>query len=587
GVYADLAALAAGTAVPDVMFFSGLGEPGEDVPAAVRSVTGRVLAVVQEWLAGERFAASKLVVVTRGAVSVAGEDVTDLAGAAVWGLIRAAQEENPGRFVLVDLDGQGLSADAVLAAVAEGEPELAVREGEIRVPRLVRVVPGPEAGPVWSAEGTVLVTGGTGGLGALVARHLVVEHGVRRLVLTSRRGPDAPGAAGLCEELAGLGARVRVVACDVADREALAGLLAGVSGLSGIVHTAGVLDDGVIGSMTPERMDAVLRPKVDAAWHLHELTRDLDLDAFVLFSSVAGVLGAPGQANYGTANAFLDALAVHRRARGLVATSLAWGLWTGTGMGGELDEADVARMARSGLAGLSSGEGLALFDTGLAGGEPVLLPMRLDSAGLRAQGESLPPLFRELVRAPVRRAAAAGGSSLGGPTLEQLVAGLPETERDRVLLTLVRTHVAAVLGHGGPESIGPDKGFLELGLDSLAALELRNRLSAVAGWRLPATLIFDHPTPRAVVDYLRSELDGEQTALSLDMELAKLESAMAAATPDEAEFARIAARLRVLTSKWTEIHRPVEEADSERELKSATASELFDMLDNELEASGQ
>ncbi|WP_345006128.1 beta-ketoacyl reductase, partial [Streptosporangium album] len=400
-------------------------------------------------------------------------------------------------------------------------------------------------------------------------------------------GPDAPGAAGLCEELAGLGARVRVVACDVADREALAGLLAGVSGLSGIVHTAGVLDDGVIGSMTPERMDAVLRPKVDAAWHLHELTRDLDLDAFVLFSSVAGVLGAPGQANYGTANAFLDALAVHRRARGLVATSLAWGLWTGTGMGGELDEADVARMARSGLAGLSSGEGLALFDTGLAGGEPVLLPMRLDSAGLRAQGESLPPLFRELVRAPVRRAAAAGGSSLGGPTLEQLVAGLPETERDRVLLTLVRTHVAAVLGHGGPESIGPDKGFLELGLDSLAALELRNRLSAVAGWRLPATLIFDHPTPRAVVDYLRSELDGEQTALSLDMELAKLESAMAAATPDEAEFARIAARLRVLTSKWTEIHRPVEEADSERELKSATASELFDMLDNELEASGQ
>ena len=244
------------------------------------------------------------------------------------------------------------------------------------------------AGP--DPHGTVLITGGTGVLGALLARHLVATHGVRHLLLLSRQGPAAPGAAELAAELTALGARVSIVACDAADRDALAGVLAAVPAghpLVGVVHTAGVLDDGVIEALTPQRLAAVLRAKADAAWWLHELTRELDLAWFVVYSSAAATFGSAGQGNYAAANAVLDALAEQRRAAGLVGQSLAWGLWEqAIGMTGHLDQADLARMGRAGIGALSAEQGLALFDAAVRSDRPQLVPIRLDLAGLRRVG---------------------------------------------------------------------------------------------------------------------------------------------------------------------------------------------------------
>ncbi|MFE2031589.1 type I polyketide synthase, partial [Streptomyces hygroscopicus] len=496
--YQDLAALtdavAAGAETPELVFVSPAAGRDEDVAGAAHRATAEALALVQEWLGDERFADARLTVLTSGAVATeAAEPVADLAGAAVWGLLRSAQSENPGRFVLVDLDGRDESFRTLSAALASGESQLALRAGEVRVPRLARAVAvgSGEDVPEFDAEGTVLVTGASGTLGGLLARHLVAERGVRHLLLVSRRGERAPGAAELAAELAGLGAEVRWAACDVADREALAEVLAGIPAgrpLTAVVHTAGVLDDGVIGSLTAERLERVLRPKVDAAWHLHELTRDLDLSAFVLFSSAAGVFGNAGQGNYAAANAFLDALAQYRRAQGLAGTSLAFGLWAdSSAMTGELDDADVSRMSRGGVLALSAAEGLELFDAAYRADEALLVPMSLDMAALRAQAGSgaLPPLFRGLVRSPARRTAE--GAAVSG-ALARRLAGLDAAEQLDVVLDLVRTNVATVLGYAGPETIDPDRSFRELGFDSLTAVELRNALGAVSELRLPATL---------------------------------------------------------------------------------------------------
>nr|WP_234366373.1 type I polyketide synthase [Streptomyces albireticuli] len=581
---------------PDVVVLDACApHDGTGLPAAVRAATAPVLGALRTWLTDEHGDTARLVVVTRGAVSTAhpAGGTVDPAGAAVRGLVRAAQAEQPGRIVLVDLDGTGAADDAadalpsVLAScLASDEPEFALRDGSLLVPRLARTVDATPAAPGGFGGGTVLVTGGTGGLGALVARHLVAEHGVRSLLLTSRRGLDAPGAAGLRDELASLGADVTVAACDVADRPALEKLLEGVE-LSAVVHTAGVLDDGVISSLTPERLDTVFRPKVDAAWHLHELTAGMEgLSAFVLFSSVAGVLDASGQGNYAAANAFLDALAAHRRTLGLPAVSLAWGLWGGpNGMGAELGAADLRRMSRSGMLPLSEEDGLAGLDAGLdPAGRPVLVPMRLDVSAVRAQAgtDPVPHLLRGLVRVPARRSAAAPVSGAERPFAER-VGALSPVERERALLELVRTEVAVVLGHPGPEAVEPARAFGQLGFDSLSAVELRNRLQTAAGLRLPATLIFDYPTSHALAEYLDSLLAParETRKLSLEEELLRLEAAVGSERPDEEEHARIAARLRALASAWQALGAPPAE---ERSLESVTADELFDILDGELES---
>ncbi|WP_042390242.1 type I polyketide synthase, partial [Streptacidiphilus melanogenes] len=516
-VFTDLAALAAavdgGRAVPDTVLLALdtaiAGTVGAaDLAAAVRSALTDVLAAIQAWLTDERFAASRLVLVTRGAVAADEAGPQDLVHAPVWGLLRSAQAENPDRFTLLDLDAHAASGALLAGALASGEPELAVREGIVRVPRLART-PATEPVPVFEAEGTVLVTGASGMLGGLVARHLVAEHGVRSLLLVSRRGADAPGAAELVAELAESGADVTVAACDVADRQALAGLLT-EQRVSGVVHTAGVLDDGIVSSLTPERLDTVLRPKLDAALNLHELTSDLS--AFVLFSSAAGTFGGPGQGNYAAANVFLDALAAARRAQGLPAVSLAWGLWAeGAGMAAGLGDGDVDRMARSGVQGLTAVEGLALFDAALRTDAATLVPMHLDLAALRQDaGREVLPLLRGLVRVPVRRVARAG-SQAGGSELTGRLLALPAGEREAALLDLVCGRVAAVLGYSNATAVEGGRAFKELGFDSLTAVELRNELNGATGLRLPATLVFDCPTPSALAAFLRSELLGDES----------------------------------------------------------------------------
>ncbi|MEU9206034.1 type I polyketide synthase [Streptomyces sp. NPDC048332] len=480
--------------------------PVGDPVSEAHELTARALGVVQEWLTDERFAAGRLLVVTRGAVALPGETLAHPAAAAVAGLVRSAQSENPGRILLADTDGDSAR---LAAAVASGEPESALRESGVWAPRLTRV---PQArdtehrSPFGGDEATVLVTGGTGTLGALVARHLVTVHGVRRLVLTGRRGPDAPGAAGLRTELAGLGAEVTVAACDLADREAARALLT-AHAPTAVVHCAGVLEDATLGSLTAGQLSRVLRPKIDAAWNLHELTAHLDLSAFVLFSSVAGVLGNPGQANYAAGNAFLDALAVRRKGLGLPGQSLAWGLWAdGDGMASGLDGTDLRRMSRSGVEPLAPAHALALLDEAGQSDDALLLPVRLDLRTLRA-AEPPSPILSGLVH---RKARATSAVPAGQP--RSGLTALAPKERLRALLDLVRAQVASVLGHGSAADVEPDRAFTEIGFDSLTAMELRNQLASATGLRLPATLVFDHPNARAVAGHLDTLLAGDSTA---------------------------------------------------------------------------
>ncbi|MET8832276.1 type I polyketide synthase, partial [Streptomyces sp. NPDC004610] len=466
---------------------------------------------VRAWVSAPQHAGSRLVVVTEGGAPYA---------AAARGLLLSAVTEHPGRLLVADLDADPRSWRALPEALAEGEPQVRIRAGRVSVPRLRPVTPGGTGGSPASAafgpEGTVLVTGGTGRLGGLLARHLVEHHGVRHLLLMSRQGQAAPGANELAAELAAAGAEVRIVACDAADREALGAVLAAVpqaQPLAGVVHTAGVLDDGVVEQLTAERLERVWRPKAAAALLLDELTRDLELRAFVLFSSVSGLIGAAGQANYAGANAFLDALAARRRESGRPATSLAWGLWGGEGgMAGALGAQDVARFAQVGVAPLDPREALALFDAAVARPEALLSPLRLDRGALRsrvAAGEPVPAVLRGLVGGAVGSArppvAGSGASALAGR-----LAGASPVERRRLLTELVRNRAAEVLGFAERGGIAVDRTFKELGFDSLTSVELRNRLNSATGLRLPAPVIFDHPTPESLADHLTDLLQPEQ-----------------------------------------------------------------------------
>jgi acyl carrier protein len=571
------------------------------IDAVARQTTLDTLALLREWLGDQRLATTRLVLLTRGAVTTApigqGYPVRP-AAACVWGLARSAQAEHPHRIVLVDIDDEVSSLRALPAAVASGEPQLAVRAGEIHMPRLARaVVPRGQEHAVWPQDGTVLVTGGTGSLGAALAEHLVAAYGVRRLLLTSRRGSTAPGSAELVAQLAKLGAKASIASCDVSDRAALAALLATIPvehPLVAVVHAAGVVADAAVESLTAPLVERVWSPKAGAAWHLHELTRDMDLAAFVMFSSAAGTFGSPGQGGYAAANAFLDALACHRRELDLPAMSLAWGLWErGSGIASQLGAADRARITRRGVLPLPTARALELFDAAMHVDEAMLVPVQLDLASLRAHPDGVPDLLHALVPRAARRTAVQA-APLAAQSLRDRLATTAAGDREGVLVDLVRSHVAAVLGHASPDTVESTGELRSRGFDSLTALELRNRLDAATGLRLPATLAFDYPTPLALARYVLGlmRLDGADSTESVLAELDRLDVALAAtvaaAQPDRLARAQVTVRLQALLARWRDGAEGPDGAggtdsagvDARVDLLGASDDELFSMVDN-------
>ncbi|MEV4148840.1 type I polyketide synthase [Amycolatopsis sp. NPDC049691] len=494
---------------------------------------------------------------TSGAVAVDGETLVDPLSAGIWGLGRTAALEHPDRWGgLADLaaDPGDPELAGLIAALATpgGEDQLAIRPAGTFTRRLVRA-PITPAEP-WTPRGTVLVSGGTGALGAEVARWLA-RTGAPHVVLAGRRGPAAPGAAELEAELRSLGAEVTVAAVDLADRDAVAGLLGTLPDLDAVVHAAGVLDDGVLDSLTPQRLATVLKAKVDSARNLDELTRDRDLSAFVLFSSLAATLGAAGQGNYVAANAVLDALAEHRAGLGLPATSIAWGPWAGAGMAA----GNSSRAERGGIRPLAPALATAALHRALTGGEPVVTVADFDWDRFRAGRlfDELPEARQATPEADFR----AKLDTLTGP------------ERDRALLELVRAEVAAVLGYAGPSTVDPGLAFKELGLDSLTAVELRNGLAAATGLALPATLGFDYANPAALAAHLGRELAPADPA---EAALQRIEAAFADLTAEQGT--RVTARLQALLGRLG-----AEPAESTRQkLETASETEIFDFIDNEL-----
>ncbi|MGH2878589.1 MAG: SDR family NAD(P)-dependent oxidoreductase [Solirubrobacteraceae bacterium] len=557
---------------------------------AVCGALGRL----REWLPEQALADCRLLVLTSDAQPVLETDeLRGLAGAGVWGLIRCAQAEDPGRIALLDIDGSTSPLVSLRAAIGSAETQLAVRHGVPYAPRLDRI--SRHAGDSSRAvcddrsevgRGTVLITGGTGGLGALLARHMVSGLGVHSLVLASRRGPEADGAEDLRRELEALGADVEIVACDVAERSQVSALLERVPAerpLRGVVHCAVVLEDGVIGSLTDGGVERVMAPKALAAWHLHELTVGMDLSMFVLYSSAVGVLGAPGQGNYAAANAFLDALAAYRRAKGLPAVSIAWGLWDDpSGSTAALNAIDRARISRVGIKGLSSSEGLDLFDAALDSGEAAVIAANLDLQALRAQARAgLAPSFlcARTARRPTDDAA--------GESWRNRLAGASAAERGRMALELVQSEAAIVLGHSSAAAVEARRAFKELGFDSLAAVELRNRLNEATGLHIAATSAFEHPNPAALAEHLVEEIARERPsgASAVELELANLQAAIADCGADDTVRGIVTDSLRRLLVDLEQQPESGERAAVLERIDVASDEEIFALLDSEATSS--
>jgi acyl transferase domain-containing protein/NADP-dependent 3-hydroxy acid dehydrogenase YdfG/acyl carrier protein len=568
---------------------------GVDPAAEASSMTEDVLELVQATLAATRLADTRLVIVTQRAVATAVGEEIDPAQAAVWGLLRSAQSEHPDRFAVVDTDSSEASVGALYAAAIAEEPQIALRGGTALAPRLAPISAYNDVQTPLDPDRTILITGGTGGLGRLLARHLVSAHNARRLLLLSRRGTEAAGADRLRNELDALGAHVEIRACDASDSAQLQAVLDAIPDahpLGAVIHAAGVLEDAVIETLNPERLQRVMTPKVNAAWNLHKLTETTELSSFVLFSSAAGLLGGPGQANYAAANAFLDALAHHRSACGLPGQSLAWGLWEQeSGMADKLNAAELARFrqqirGRLGFMAMSSDRGLALFDAAQQVREPLVAPVEFARVALQAQASrnTLPPILRAIVRTVARR----------GHTASQAarLAALPQDERKRAVLAIVLSEAAATLGHAAGTQIAPEKAFADVGFESLTGVELSQRLNAVTGLRLPASLPFDYPTPADVAELISTTIAGNgPSRAAIDEQLDTLEAMFADIAHDDrarrhadARLRRLSALARSHVTTTPNGHAASDEASSDSDLAARSEEELFQLIDDELGA---
>ena len=577
-------------AVEGVLSLLALDETPDENHPAVANGLARSFRLVQ----GEMF--TRVWCLTQGAVGTGPDDPpTHPLQAHVWGMGRVAALDHPARWGgLIDLpeEPDERTWDQLCQALANvsGEDQLALRSSGVLTRRLVRApLTGRSPRRAWSPKGTTLITGGTGALGRLLARELA-ERGAEHLVLVSRQGADAPNAAGLAEQIGALGTRITIAGCDITDKEALASVLDAVpedTPLSAVFHLAGIVDNEPFDEITTERLDAVIRSKTTGAMLLDELTRDLAMSAFVLFSSNAGTWGSGGQAAYAAGNTYLDALAEVRRAQGRTATSVSWGAWGETGLAAEPEVADYLR--RRGQLPMAPGDAFEALWQALDHDETAVCVANVEwetfAAAFTAARPS--PLISDLpdVRG-ADPAAGAGGADVTGVAeeLRGRLAALPEADRLAELVSLVRSHAAVALGHSSPEAVEPDLPFKDLGFDSLIAVDLRNRLTAATGVRLPATLAFDYPTPRAIAELLLPELvvDGMVTEGSVLAGLDRLDADLAGLSPDAAIRRKVAGRLQVLLAKWGDTNGHGDAADHYQDLESASADEILELIHEEL-----